>query len=215
MVNLESDIWIFTSGYNLSVENSHRLKRAGVTGVLISVDHYLPESHNKFRGSSKAYKWALSATQNAYDSKLAIAWSLCATKSFVNNENLLNYVTLASQNNVSFIQFLEPMDSGHYSGKKVQLPREQRMILEDFYCRANADPKFRHLPIISYPGYHQRRSGCFGAGNRYLYIDTDGFVHSCPFCRNQEKYHILKEPVNNILAKIETSGCQRFKQATY
>ena len=45
--------WMFTSGFDLSLENSRRLKSAGLKGVFISLDHHDKVLHNTFRGLCK------------------------------------------------------------------------------------------------------------------------------------------------------------------
>jgi len=61
-----------------------------------------------------------------------------------------------------------------------------------------------------YPAYHQRRGGCFGAGSRYLYVDADGEIHSCPFC--QEKAgNCLSEPIEKMIERMKEKGCYKYE----
>ena len=50
-----TDFWITTSGFKLNNKNAKRLKEAGLTGAIISLDHYIPEKHNEFRHFRDAY----------------------------------------------------------------------------------------------------------------------------------------------------------------
>ncbi|WP_293894174.1 radical SAM protein [Flavobacterium sp.] len=45
-----TDFWVLTSGLKLTDENARKLKSSGLNGVMISLDHYIPEKHNEFRG---------------------------------------------------------------------------------------------------------------------------------------------------------------------
>jgi radical SAM protein with 4Fe4S-binding SPASM domain len=54
--------------------------------------------------------------------------------------------------------------------------------------------------------------GCFGAGNRYLYIDPNGDVHACPFCRGKQG-NMLEETFPEIVEKIKKAGCREFEVA--
>lgn len=208
-----SDFWISTSGFNLTEENAFRLKKAGLTGVAISLDHFDPSLHNIFRGYKSAYECVESAAANAAKAGLVITLSICATRAFITEDNLMKYAELATKLGASFIQILEPRAAGHYEGKDVLLKPEHEKILEEFYLKMNYNKAFIKMPIVIYHGYYQRRSGCFGAGVRYLYVDTDGFIHACPFCRKKTS-HALSTDLNAQLGALKNAGCFKFDSAT-
>ncbi|MDN3670362.1 radical SAM protein [Echinicola jeungdonensis] len=207
-----TDFWVLTSGFNLTYANAQKLKQAGLTGVVISLDHFDPESHNLFRGFKKSYQWVEEAVRNSIASSLVTALSICVTKTFVSESNLMRYAELAKKLGVSFVQILEPKALGHYSGKDVQLAPEQEKILEEFYLKMNFDKRFRDFPIITYHGYYQRRVGCFGAGNRHLYIDTDGDLHPCPFCFSKTG-NALDGSLDDSIAELQAKGCHSFNDS--
>jgi MoaA/NifB/PqqE/SkfB family radical SAM enzyme len=209
-----TEFWVLTSGYNFTKVNAEKLKKAGLTGVVISLDHYFPEMHNKFRGSAKSYDWAQLAVKNALASNLVTALSICVSKSFVSESNLLEYAELAKKMGVSFVQILEPRSVGHYSGKDVTLKPEHVRILEDFSFKMNYFKKYREYPIVIYHGFHQRKLGCFAAGNRNLYIDTDGDINACPFCRAKIGSAITGN-IDYSIEKLQSAGCHEFKNAEF
>lgn len=202
----KSDFYIYTSGFNCSRKNLERLKNAGLTGISIGIDHYLAEQHNAFRRNDKAFQWALDAAKNARDLNLVLTFTICATKEFCSEENLWNYLNFANEQGASFVQVLEPRAAGNYEYQDVYLNLEQLTTLETFFLQANADASKKHLPIVLYTGYHQRKKGCLGAGNGYLYIDTDGYISSCPFCRNM-KTHILDKNHETAIHELKIDGC--------
>jgi len=116
-----TDFWILTSGYNFSLKNAEKLKKAGLNGVIISLDHFNPAEHNKFRGNDNAFKWVMEAINSALENNIIVTLSICVTRSFATAENLLTYMNLAKKLKVSFVQFLEPKAVGHYIGKDVSL----------------------------------------------------------------------------------------------
>jgi pyruvate-formate lyase-activating enzyme len=145
-----TETWVLTSGYNLTLLNAGRLKQAGLTGVVISLDNNDPKLHNQFRGSANAFSWVKAAAENAIACNLVVALSLCATNSFITELNLLAYAELAKEMGVSFIQILEPKAAGHYKRKDVGLTDEKQKMLEAFYQKMNYSFKYRHYPIICY-----------------------------------------------------------------
>jgi MoaA/NifB/PqqE/SkfB family radical SAM enzyme len=140
-----------------------------------------------------------------------ISLSVCATRSFISEENLWKYLRLAKEFGAGFIRIIEPRTTGNYTGKDVALTDEQRAILNNFYLRVNSYAAFRNFPIIMYPGYHQRLAGCFGAGDRYLYIDPKGDIHACPFCRGKAG-NAVWNPLIPAIMNLRKSGCHEFER---
>jgi MoaA/NifB/PqqE/SkfB family radical SAM enzyme len=207
----ETDFWVLTSGFKLTHENAKKLKSAGLNGVMISLDHFDPEKHNEFRGFKDAYYWVEKGAQNAIANKLVVALSLCASKDFTTQDNLMTYANLAKKMGVSFIQILEPRAVGHYYGKEVSLSTEQIGLLDNFYLEMNYDPKYKNYPLISYHGYYQRRQGCYAAGNRSFYVDTEGDINACPFCQKKTG-NVLDSNFDHSIKELQNNGCHQFIQ---
>ena len=51
----KSECFVITSGFNLTEVNAKRLKDAGCKGVVVSIDHYIPELHNGFRHNANIF----------------------------------------------------------------------------------------------------------------------------------------------------------------
>jgi len=121
----------------------------------------------------------------------------------------MQYAELAKSMGVSFIQMLEPRAVGHYDGKDVLLDAVHTRILEEFYLKMNYRRKFRKYPIVCYHGYYQRRTGCFGSGNRSVYVDTDGDLHACPFCRTKMG-NALIDDLDETIGQLAAAGCHKY-----
>jgi MoaA/NifB/PqqE/SkfB family radical SAM enzyme len=209
-----TDFWVITSGFNFTPENAQRLKQAGFTGVTISLDHHEPARHNAFRGSPQAYQQAVQAAAHAHAVGLVVNLSLCLTQEFVSEVNLWAYLHLARQLGVTFVQLLEPRAVGHYAGKAVDLSSSQIELLEQLYELLSFSPDYLDWPILHYYGYHQRRMGCSGAADRFLYVDTDGDMHACPFCQKKSG-NALCGSLDESLSQIRTNGCHAFAQSKW
>jgi MoaA/NifB/PqqE/SkfB family radical SAM enzyme len=203
----KSEIWIATSGLGLSLEKAKELRKCGLTGANISVDHYDAAIHNEFRGSERSFEWAMAATSNSLEAGLVTGWSICVTREFLSMENLYKYASFAASRGVRFIQLLEPVPVGRYKGRDVLLNEDQLSLLEDFYISYNSDKGMKDKPLITYHGYHQRRIGCMGNGNRYIAIDTWGNLQSCPFCRNNQKINTMEGTVEKLIDSLPKEIC--------
>lgn len=202
--------WIATSGYRLSREKAHRLKKAGLTGIFVSLDHYEAERHNAFRNHDSAYTWAIEAVQKAHQAGLAVAFSICLSNEMCREVELLKYMEFARQCGVHFVQFLEPQAVGRYINKKVSLTRESIESAEALYLKMNFGKDYLDYPIIHYIGYYHRRVGCLAGGKQVIYIDADGNLNSCPFC--QKNYGNLKEGgVREKVDAMAATGCVKFE----
>jgi MoaA/NifB/PqqE/SkfB family radical SAM enzyme len=202
----DSDFWITTSGFSLSESKANQLKAAGVSGVIISLDHYIPEKHNKFRNHNEAFHWVKLAVKNAINAKLIVALSICVTKEFMSDYSLEKYMQTAKALGVMFVQFLEPKPVGHYKSKDVLLNNNHIAELEKFFLTYNFKSKYKDFPIIIYPGYHQRRQGCMLSGKKSIYIDTEGNINPCPFC-HKSYGKFLDHGLNLKLERLVSHGC--------
>lgn len=204
-----TEVWLYTSGYHFTEERASLLKHAGLTGITVSLDHWVPELHNLFRGKKNAFEWAEKAVANARKQKLVICLSLCATKEFISANNLVQYAKLAKQWGVSFIQVLEPRAVGHYAEKDIYLNETHFAELDNFYTLYNYSNDHIDFPSIVYHGFYSRRLGCGGGGKHYVYVDTDGDVHNCPFCQ-RKLFSALHDPIQENLHLMIQSGCSAY-----
>jgi len=204
-----TQFWVVTSGFKLDHRNASRLKDADLKGVVISLDHFEPELHNSFRRFKDAYYWVEEAVKNANNNNLITALSICTTKEFISEANLMSYMELAKKLKVSFVQFLEPKAVGHYANKDVSLKPEQIDILENFFRKMNFNKAYSAYPIITYHGYYQRRQGCLSAGKKGMYIDTDGDMNPCPFC-HKKNGNVLDSNFSSNLDILQSSGCSSY-----
>jgi len=205
------DFWINTSGFGLNAEKAMIMKQNGMTGAIISLDDWDETRHNAFRRNNKSFFWVQEAVRNCNNSGLIVCLSVCAVKEFVSEENLVLIHLLAKKMGVGFMRIFEPRKAGRFAGKDVLLSAEQISVIHKFVFSRNTDPAFRDFPIIQFSGNSQRKSGCLGAGNRYLYIDANGDFHNCPFCRNPLG-SALNKSIEEGIRNARASGCHEFKQ---
>lgn len=201
--------WVLSSGLGLNLEKAKALKKAGTTGVVISLDHFDADSHNQFRNYKAAFDHATSAVKAANEAGLFVALSVCLTRSTANREFLFRYAAFANHLEVDFIQLLEPKAEGHYRDKDVLLNKDHIAILEEVYKELNNQPEHKKAPQVLYHGYYQRRMGCLSGGKYSLYIDARGMVHSCPFCHSGD-FHILDMLDMPAIGKGKVSNCELY-----
>lgn len=208
--NDHMEFWLSTSGYGLTREKAWDLKVAGLTGANISLDHWEKEKHNQFRNHPEAYRWAMEAVENCKAVGIIPNLTLCVTHQMAREEQLMSYLELARNLEIPFVRFLEARKAGNYAGKDVLLTSQEQSTVVDFVLKMNGSGKYRSYPIIEYPGYHQSKVGCYGAGNRYIHIDSAGNYHGCPFCRGAVG-NIKEMELRKGIRLLREQGCQLFK----
>lgn len=206
----KSECWVLTSGFNFTIENAKLLKAAGCTGIVVSIDHYIPELHNKFRRTIDAFDLAVNAVAAAQQAGMVTSLSVCATKEFIDGGHVMPYMQFAKQLGVQFVQVLEPRSVGHYEGKDVLLKENHIAELEQLFKTINHSAEYKNYPTLIYHGYHQRRIGCF-SGSRSLYIDSAGDVHACPFCHTKSYNIIQLIHSNEKKFPVKETKCPQFE----
>lgn len=207
--SLKSECYVVTSGFKLTRTNARLLKETGCKGVIVSIDHYIPEMHNQFRHHPKIFDHAVAGVRASLEAGLVTAMSVCATKEFLDGAHLAPYMDFARSLGVHFVQVLEPKAVGHYEGKNVLLEERHIRFLEQFFKNMNQDPAYSDFPTLMYHGYHQRRIGCF-SGSRSVYIDSAGWVHACPFCHTRS-YNIRTMLDGGIKTlPVKENSCPRY-----
>lgn len=206
-----ADYWIITSGKGMTYERALALKANGLTGVMVSLDHHEPEKNDTFRGCYGAFEMATDAVTASNRAGLITALSLCLTKNSANTHDFSAYMELAKSLGVAYVQVLEPRQKGRYAGKDVKLDAENIADIEKIYLTYNNSPHYSDYPIIHYLAYHQRRIGCFGAGDRFFYIDTNGDAHVCPYCKGTV-ISTIEYSATEVVEALKTNGCGHFRK---
>ncbi|MCB0840844.1 MAG: radical SAM protein, partial [Bacteroidetes bacterium] len=201
-----SDFWIYTSGFGFNREHAFKLKASGLTGIIVSIDHFDQEQHDRFRGYPGAFESAVEACIQAKAAGLVVSLALCATPEFTTKENMDAYLELGRKLGVTFIQLVEARNAGRYLHQQVSLSEEQLGILNEVYHRYNTDPAYWDYPIILWPDQQRRNVGCLAGGNRFFYIDTDGDAHACPFCTRKVCSTLTNEPLE-VIRQMQQGGC--------
>lgn len=208
----KTDFWVSTSGFNLTKKNAITLKKEGLTGINISLDNHDKDAHNKFRGSKDSFDWVLNAAKHSNENNLITSFDLCPVRNYCTEENLMAYAELAKKLGGAFIQIYEPKAVGHFAGKDVLLEIEHKLVLERFQMKLNHDPAYIDYPIVAYADRIFRKTGCTGSGDRFLYVDTDGRINPCPFCKSKS-FHFLDGDFDETIKNLRGVGCNSYLAA--
>lgn len=204
------DVWVLTTGVGLAPRSAVRLREAGVVGTLISLDHWDPARHDAFRGVKGTFERAVGGARAAAQAGLVVGLSFTATRE-IRVDDLDRIARLARDLGAGFLRILEPRAVGRWAGQDVHLRPEQAELLLRYAQASNAEAS--DLPIVDLPALGQRTVGCFGAADRYLFVDATGAVHACPFCRG-EAGSARNGGLADAVAGLRARGCHAFPGAS-
>lgn len=176
--------WIYTSGYGLTPQKAKALRQAGLNGAAISLDHHIEENHNTFRRNNKSYYWVKEAVKNCNREGIMTALNVCPTQEYMQHYDLNDYFKLAKELNVQVVNIIEPRSVGNYHNKNVTLTHEQKNQLYELSHTYNFERSMADFPTVAYPASYKRTLPC-GGGRSYLFMDFDGKLYPCPFCKVQ------------------------------
>ncbi|MFB3764820.1 MAG: radical SAM/SPASM domain-containing protein [Methanotrichaceae archaeon] len=167
----------FSSGYGLTSDLAHKLKRAGLYAIRISIDSPYESEHDKVRGRKGAFADAISGVKNALEAGLFVDLFIVTSPS--NIDSLEDAFRLASDLSVHELSLYEIVAVGRWSSHENEiLSAEDIKRLEVFHKEKNRSkgPRVTALPYLLSP----EMFGCF-AGRRWIHIDPSGSALPCAY----------------------------------
>jgi molybdenum cofactor biosynthesis enzyme MoaA len=206
-VATRADVWLLSSGIGFGPRCANDLKGAGLTGLVLSLDHPDRAEHDRFRGQDGAFDAVLRGAEAAHAAGLAVALGLVPTRRLLTSAEALDrYRELAVTLGAGFIQLLEPKAIGHYSGVDVALGSDEQTRLAEFAHATSFAREHSGSPVVCHPDGTRRANGCQSA-NRYVYLDTRAALHRCPFCRSGPELLTTELGVAAALERLRAHPC--------
>ena len=190
------DQWVYTSGYGLTLERAKRLKASGLNGVAISLDHYDPNEHNAFRGNANSFEWVEQSVSHCLEVGILVALNVCPTRALVDEHGVERIIEWAKNKGVPIVNILEPRAVGNYQDKDIALNAKQLDHLWKLSERFNFEKVHITYPTVLFPAGYRKQMTC-GGGRSYIFLDFDGQLYPCPFC----KLPLPKEQVQESLCE--------------
>ena len=181
------------------------MQAAGVTGVNLSLDHWDPSAHDRFRCTEGAHSAVVEGLRVACEVGLATAVTVTMTPETADPGFLRRHLEYAGELGASLVRWLEPRAVGRWHRAAVDIPEHQLRAVLELWTALNRDHP--ELPIIDYPdGERHIRGTCLAANERALFVDARGQLHACPFCRDPVA-NIVHEGLPAGLVRLEQRGC--------
>jgi MoaA/NifB/PqqE/SkfB family radical SAM enzyme len=171
-------LWTFSTGYGATADKARELKDAGLFGVWVSLDHYDPAIHSKWRGNPEAFDNAVRAVEHFRRAGLYTCLSLVPSDELLEPEGFKKYYDLARDLGVAEIRVLEKKPSGRQACRGV-IPHSP--VLEQLHKDLARDPAYADYPPLSGLSTWLEKDPALGCQCRfeYLYVTATGEVQPC------------------------------------
>jgi MoaA/NifB/PqqE/SkfB family radical SAM enzyme len=171
-------LWMFTTGYGLTAERALELKKNGLFGAWVSLDHFDAKVHNELRGHPQAFENACRAIHHFKEAGIYTCLSLVPPDDLLEAENFLRYYDFAKDLGVAEIRILERKPCGREVNSGV-VPHSK--VLEQLQKDLSRNPKYRQHPPISGLSTWLEKDSALGCQCRfeYLFITSKGDVQPC------------------------------------
>lgn len=171
---------LFTTGSTLTREKARELRDAGLFSAAVSLDHWLPEVHDRNRGLAGAFATALDAIRLFREAGgIQVGVSAVVSRGMIGRGEVETFLEFLRGLGVEEAWLCEPKPAvaAFWDPEQVIRPEEQRRLFA-IQDRWNRRPGM----TVNYLGHFESREhfGC-NAGRKMVYVDACGEVSPCVF----------------------------------
>lgn len=209
---------VFTNGEYLVESKVENLKKAGVFGVFVSLDHSNPSRHDANRGRPGLFDKAAQGLARCQRAGIPTGISTYATKEKIRDGELDAMMDLAKTLNVLELFVFDVIPTGRLSDQReCLLDKNEVHALREFRSKYNSKPDYPriiHQTMFSTIAYPCVAEGC-PAGMVSVHIRANGDVCPCDFTphsfgnlRSQSLGDIWQSMTENKLYAKPSARCR-------
>jgi MoaA/NifB/PqqE/SkfB family radical SAM enzyme len=200
-----AEIWVNTTGAELSEDKIRRMIEAKLFGVMISLHSPDAKAHDDFTGVEGSFDVACRALRRFAEQGVVTAINCCSTSTAVLNGDIEKLIALARELECSFVQLIHPKPSGAWLGREQNPDMAPEVInsLCVMHRRYNSGKQWRSYPSISSQVFEESPQlfGCTAGGVDRFYLGADGEVQPCEFL-NVSFGNVCHEPFDVIFRRM-------------
>ncbi len=179
-----SELWINTTGAQLTPAILQEMKDAGLFGLMVSIHSPDPAVHDLFTGVSGSYDTACNALKMCREAALVAAVNCVLSEGDVRAGSLRKIMELAKELDTDYVQLIHPKPAGKWMGKQEDMLMNPLLItyLREQHVRFNS-PAMHNYPSLAAQVFEESKSvlGCTCGGIDRFYVNAYGEVQPCEF----------------------------------
>ena len=198
------EVWVNTTGANVTKEKLQILKDKGMCGLMVSIHNTTPKKHDNFVNVDGAYNMAISTLNWCKEIGLSSAINTVLENDKIKNNELSKIMELAKNLCVNFVQVIHPKRAGLWLSNE-ELSKNDNLTI-DYVLRAhkyyNSSFKKGYPALPAQVEEEQpHKFGCTAGGIDRFYIGASGEVQPCEFL-NISFGNVKEEEFNVIFNRM-------------
>ncbi len=202
-----AEIWVNTTGAELTDEKVRRMVEAGLFGVMVSLHSPIAEVHDEFTGVAGSFDVACEAIRCFAGHGVLTAINCCSAAKPVLSGDIDKLISLARKLGCSFVQLIHPKPAGGWLGRDQESDIAPEVIdaLRTMHRHYNSGGRFQQFPSVSAQVVEEspKMFGCTAGGVDRFYMGADGEVQPCEFL-NVSFGNVRNEPFEVIFRRMRS-----------
>lgn len=205
-----SEIWVNTTGDNVTKENLQQLKNVGLYGLMISIHSADKEKHEAFTGIPDSFATACNTFKLSHQLGIATAMNSVLSEEEINAGRLDELMDLAKELQCDYVQLIHPKASGKWLGREEQMQKEpeilQKIRKRHVFYNSN---KAKDYPSLAAQVFEESDFvlGCTAGAVDRFYINANGEIQPCEFL-NISFGNVQNEPFETIYKRMRSYFAQ-------
>lgn len=201
-----SEIWVNTTGDEVTMERVMELKKLGMTAVRFSLHRHDPESFNRFLGVDWAWDNLIKGTDICYRAGVPVVFNSCVDREGFYNGDFEKLMDRARQLKGVIIEIIHPKRAGGWLSQPLEpFTEDDFQRLRELVRTYNFNPQYRDYPMISCQIMEEDTTmyGCSAGGVERFYVNAKGDVQPCEFL-NISFGNIGREKIDTIFKRMRS-----------
>lgn len=199
-----AEVWMNTTGAELTNEKLDRLVEAGLKGVMVSIHAPDAATHDAFTGVPGSFRVACDALDRFGERGLFTTINCCPSPDTILEGGLERIVELGKAHACSFVQVIHLKAAGGWLGQgDVGGPPEHIERVRALHLAYNGGGDLREHPGVAAQVFDEQAElfGCTAGGIDRFYVGADGEVQPCEFL-NVSFGNVQEESFETIFARM-------------
>jgi MoaA/NifB/PqqE/SkfB family radical SAM enzyme len=208
-----AEIWINTTGAEVTRDKLLELKNKGLFGLMISIHSPEAKKHDAFTGISDSFTVACNALRLCRVLGLVSAINSVLSEEEIAAGRLVDLMLLAKDLGCDYVQLIHPKPSGKWLGHTECMQRGCTLLnqIKDYHRFYNS-AKASSFPALSAQVFEEDEAvlGCTAGGIDRFYLNANGELQPCEFL-NISFGNVKDEGFDKVYERMRSSfstpGC--------
>lgn len=201
------EVWVNTSGKQVTESALAGLKPNGLTGVMVSLHSPREPEHDAFTGTPGSFAAACGALRLAGRLQLGTAINSVLSEEALKARDLDDLMNLAKSLGVGYVQLIHPKPCGGWLEKRDAMQTDQALLryIEDEHLLYNSAAK-AGFPSLAAQVFEERKLGvgCTAGGIDRFYVTAGGEVQPCEFLQLSFG-NVIEEDFSTIFKRMRAA----------